>query len=172
MYKLNLLTKLIGVILLQFGASTGALALDIRVSFTPEQQIKKLERAGFECGAALAAYDAPVACLRQNQIVTLNGAQILLQCVEKRACWSEPRALLASIGRKDALSPIRPVTIYEAGGRAQLFCRSQVGKNRRQVCIERWRIEARDRNIRATAWNRPATELSLGTGINGYGAAN
>ena len=128
MYKFNLLTKLIGVMLLQFGTSTGALALDIRVSFAPEQQIMKLERAGFECGAALAAYDAPVACLRQNQIVTLNGAQLL--------------------------------------------CRSQVGKDQRQVCIERWRIGTSDRNIRTTAWNRTAIELSSRTGSNGYGAPN
>ena len=104
--------------------------------------------------------------------MTLNGAQILLQCVEKRACWSEPLALLASIGRKDALSPTRPVTIYEAGGGAQLLCRSQVGKDQRQACIERWRMGTSDRNIRATAWNRTAIELSSGIGINGYGAPN
>ena len=42
MYKFNLLTKLIGVMLLQFGASTGALALDIRVSFAPESKLRNL----------------------------------------------------------------------------------------------------------------------------------
>ena len=93
-------------------SSAGAVAFDIGVSLAPGQQIKKLEGAGFVGGAAPGSYAAPVACQLQNKIVMLNGAQILLQSVEKRACWSEPLALLASLGRTDALSPTRPVTIY------------------------------------------------------------
>ena len=166
MFKLNAIVSLVVIILLQFGVSAGALAFDIRVSLAPELQIKKLERAGFECGAAFASYAAPVACQRQNQIVTLNGEQILLQCLEKRACWSEPLALLASFGRTDVLSSTRLVTMYEAGSRTQLLCRSLMGKDQQQVCIERWRAETGDRNIRATAWNRITTELSSGSGLD------
>ena len=128
-------------------SSAGAVAFDIGVSLAPGQQIKKLEGAGFVGGAAPGSYAAPVACQLQNKIVTLNGAQILLQSVEKRACWSEPLALLASLGRTDALSPTRPGTIYEAGSRTQLLCQNLVGKDQRQVCIERWRAETGDRNI-------------------------
>lgn len=143
----------------QFGIMPDALAIEIELSITPERQIKKLEHIGFDCNAAVPSRSNPVECRRKSQLVALNGPKIMLLCLQKRACWSEPLELLASLGNSEQLSPILPVIIYEAGGSSRLFCRTQVGDRQRQVCIRGWSKPFVDRNIRTTVWNLAAKEV-------------
>ena len=159
MNKIILILTFSFFLIFQWGAVPKAMALELSVSMSPDRQIKALERIGFECDGMRPTRLAQVECLRQTQVVVLNGSLIMLQCIEKRACWSEPLRMLTKIGGAETLSPIVPVTIYDAAGSLHLHCRRLVDDQQRQVCIESWRAAPVERNIRTTAWNHTETDV-------------